>query len=88
MDLIGDVRAHGLLEAGRPVVVMLSGGRDSVCLLDLAVRVAGPDDSDIHRLPWGDRMIKDDVQASEKRQRPIVDEVSRSNARHRGRSAR
>jgi tRNA(Ile)-lysidine synthase len=35
------VRATGLLEAGRPVVVLLSGGRDSVCLLGLAVRIAG-----------------------------------------------
>ena len=25
--------------AGAPVVAMLSGGRDSVCLLDLAVRL-------------------------------------------------
>ena len=33
------VRAGGLLRAGEPVVVMLSGGRDSVCLLDLAVRL-------------------------------------------------
>src|SRR5829696_80108 len=33
------VRAGGLLEPGAPVLVMLSGGRDSVCLLDLAVRL-------------------------------------------------
>lgn len=35
------VREDGLLAGGRPVVVMLSGGRDSVCLLDVAARVAG-----------------------------------------------
>ena len=42
-DLIEDVRAGGLLEPGRRVLVLLSGGRDSVCLLDLAVRIAGAD---------------------------------------------
>jgi tRNA(Ile)-lysidine synthase len=41
-DLEDAVRAQGLLAAGRPVVVMYSGGRDSTCLLDLAARIAGP----------------------------------------------
>jgi tRNA(Ile)-lysidine synthase len=40
-DLLERVRATGLLPAGAPVVVLLSGGRDSVCLLDVAVRLAG-----------------------------------------------
>lgn len=35
------VEATGLLAAGRPVVVMLSGGRDSACLLDLAAGICG-----------------------------------------------
>ncbi len=39
--LVEEVRAGRLLAPGVPVVVMLSGGRDSVCLLDLAVRIAG-----------------------------------------------
>lgn len=42
MDVLDGVRATGLLPAGGPVVVLLSGGRDSVCLLDVAVRLAGP----------------------------------------------
>ncbi len=36
------VREQDLLPAGTPVVAMLSGGRDSVCLLDLATRLLGP----------------------------------------------
>jgi tRNA(Ile)-lysidine synthase len=39
--VLEQVRAGGLLPAGGQVVVLLSGGRDSVCLLDVAVRVAG-----------------------------------------------
>lgn len=30
-------RASGVLAADRPLLVMLSGGRDSVCLLDVAL---------------------------------------------------
>ncbi len=35
------VAADGLLAPDRPVVVLLSGGRDSTCLLDVAVSIAG-----------------------------------------------
>jgi tRNA(Ile)-lysidine synthase len=39
--MLDAVREAGLLPAGTPLVAMLSGGRDSVCLLDLAVRLLG-----------------------------------------------
>lgn len=42
MDVRERVLQSGLLPAGKPVVVMLSGGRDSVCLLDVAVELCGP----------------------------------------------
>ena len=35
------MRADGLFARDRPVVVMLSGGRDSTCLLDVAVALLG-----------------------------------------------
>ena len=41
MSLEARVREEGLLRPGAPVVVLLSGGADSVCLLDLAVRISG-----------------------------------------------
>lgn len=40
-ELLERVRIGGLLEPGQRVVVCLSGGRDSVCLLDLAVEICG-----------------------------------------------
>ncbi|HET9153207.1 MAG TPA: tRNA lysidine(34) synthetase TilS [Solirubrobacterales bacterium] len=39
--LLERVEADGLLAGPAPLLVMLSGGRDSVCMLDLAVRVRG-----------------------------------------------
>ncbi|HKP90396.1 MAG TPA: ATP-binding protein, partial [Thermoleophilaceae bacterium] len=32
-------RASGLIRSGEPLLAMVSGGADSVCLLDVAVRV-------------------------------------------------
>jgi tRNA(Ile)-lysidine synthase len=41
-ELVARVREERLLSAGREVVVLLSGGQDSTCLLDVAARVSGP----------------------------------------------
>jgi tRNA(Ile)-lysidine synthase len=40
-ELRETVRSGGLLAPGRPLVAMISGGRDSTCLLDLAVLICG-----------------------------------------------
>lgn len=40
-ELHATVRAEGLLGQNEPVLAMISGGRDSVCLLDVAVAVRG-----------------------------------------------
>ncbi len=56
------VRAGGLLEPGRPVMVMLSGGRDSVCLLDVAVAIAGPGAVRALHVNYGLRPEADDDQ--------------------------
>jgi tRNA(Ile)-lysidine synthase len=41
-DILEAVRRGGLLPPGGRVVAMVSGGRDSTCLLDVAVRLLGP----------------------------------------------
>lgn len=62
-SLLEAVRAGGLLPAGTPLVSMLSGGRDSVCLLDLAVRLLGADDVTALHVNYGLREDSDDDEA-------------------------
>jgi tRNA(Ile)-lysidine synthase len=47
------VRAGGLLAQDRPLVAMLSGGRDSVCLLDVAVALCEPGDVSALHVNYG-----------------------------------
>ena len=56
------VREGGMLPPGTPVVAMLSGGRDSVCLLDLAVRLLGAEAVTALHVNYG---LRDDSDADE-----------------------
>ena len=62
-EVFAAVRASGLLQRGRPVVAMLSGGRDSVCLLDLAARLCGPENVGALHVNYG---LRADADADER----------------------
>jgi tRNA(Ile)-lysidine synthase len=57
------VLAEGLVAAGSPLLAMLSGGRDSVCMLDLAVRGAGAGQVTALHVNYG---LRDDSDADER----------------------
>ncbi|HEX4482978.1 MAG TPA: tRNA lysidine(34) synthetase TilS [Solirubrobacteraceae bacterium] len=57
------VRAGGLLAPGRPLVAMLSGGRDSVCLLDVAVALHGASGLSALHVNYG---LRDDSDTDER----------------------
>jgi tRNA(Ile)-lysidine synthase len=56
------VRDGGMLPPGTALVAMLSGGRDSVCLLDLAVRLLGAEAVTALHVNYG---LRDDSDADE-----------------------
>jgi len=56
------VRAGGLFARDRPVVVMLSGGRDSICLLDVAVALLGREQVSALHVNYGLRASAEDDQ--------------------------
>jgi tRNA(Ile)-lysidine synthase len=60
--MLEPVREGGLLAVGTPLVAMLSGGRDSVCLLDIAVRLLGPGAVTAVHVNYG---LRDDSDADE-----------------------
>jgi tRNA(Ile)-lysidine synthase len=60
--MLDAVRKDGLLPADTPLVAMLSGGRDSVCLLDLAVRLLDRDAVTAVHINYG---LRDDSDADE-----------------------
>jgi tRNA(Ile)-lysidine synthase len=59
-ELLERVAAGGLIDGPEPLVVMLSGGRDSVCMLDLAVRARGPEGVSALHVNYGLRAEADE----------------------------
>jgi tRNA(Ile)-lysidine synthase len=60
--MLEQVREGGLVPAGTPVVAMLSGGRDSVCLVDLLTRLLGAESVTALHLNYG---LRDDSDLDE-----------------------
>ncbi len=61
--ILDAVREEGLLAPGSTVVAMLSGGRDSVCLLDVCVRLLGAGAVTALHVNYG---LRDDADADER----------------------
>jgi tRNA(Ile)-lysidine synthase len=62
-QLLERVEAGGLLAGPPPLLAMLSGGRDSVCLLDLAVRARGPEAVSALHVNYG---LREEAEADER----------------------
>ena len=67
-QLLERVVSAGLIAPPVPVVAMLSGGRDSVCMLDLAVRARGAEAVAALHVNYG---LRDDSDADEEHCREL-----------------
>ena len=61
--MLEEVRQGGLMPAGTPVIALLSGGRDSVCLVDLAVGTLGAGAVTVLHVNYG---LREDSDADER----------------------
>jgi tRNA(Ile)-lysidine synthase len=66
------VRSGGLLPDDRAVIAMLSGGRDSVCLLDVAVALRGPQPVCALHVNYG---LRPDADADERHCRDLCEKL-------------
>jgi tRNA(Ile)-lysidine synthase len=66
------VRASEMLVPGRPAVVLFSGGRDSTCLLDVAVELLGPDQITALHVNYG---LREAAAGDERHCRAVCDEL-------------
>jgi tRNA(Ile)-lysidine synthase len=71
--MLEQVTAAGMIARDGPVVAMLSGGRDSVCMLDLAARVAGPDAVTALHVNYG---LRDDSEDDERHCAELCEELA------------
>jgi tRNA(Ile)-lysidine synthase len=72
-QMLERVLADRLIAPGVPVVSMLSGGRDSVCVLDLAVRVAGAEAVTALHVNYG---LRDDSDGDERHCQELCDSLA------------
>jgi tRNA(Ile)-lysidine synthase len=71
-ELCATVRAAGLLGGERPLLVMLSGGRDSTCLLDIAQRLLGTERVSAVHLNYG---LREDADGDERHCRALCEQL-------------
>jgi tRNA(Ile)-lysidine synthase len=71
-ELLERVEGEGLIAPPAPLVAMLSGGRDSVCMLDLAVRARGAEAVTALHVNYG---LRDDADEDERHCRELCERL-------------